>query len=110
MKATASSSSLGGNMCQHCRRVGISIKCMRLCSRCYEDKGIRAKYNGTAIHGRPRPVGRSVGRCCLQPELPTNHPPGSRGKVDVLVERYARGLPLWHPLDADMSTATGMGN
>ena len=31
---------------------------------------------------------------------PTDHGPGSLGKIDVLTERYATGLPLWHDDDA----------
>jgi hypothetical protein len=31
---------------------------------------------------------------------PTEAMPGSREKVEVMADRLARGLPLYHPLDA----------
>jgi hypothetical protein len=31
---------------------------------------------------------------------PTSHRPGSEDKVLILIERYAAGVPLWHPHDA----------
>jgi hypothetical protein len=37
---------------------------------------------------------------CIDPSAPTPHPPGSPGKLAVLVARAAAQLPLWHPLDA----------
>lgn len=36
----------------------------------------------------------------FDPRMPTNHYPGSAGKVAVMQARYAAGLPLFHPLDA----------
>ncbi len=30
---------------------------------------------------------------------PTDHPPGSPEKVEVLAERFAAGVALWHPHD-----------
>jgi hypothetical protein len=36
----------------------------------------------------------------IDPRAPTPHPPGSPGKLAVLVARAAAHLPLWHPLDA----------
>lgn len=33
--------------------------------------------------------------------LPTEAPPGSPEKVAILAERLRRGLPLWHPADAN---------
>ena len=30
---------------------------------------------------------------------PTDAPPGSRAKVEVLAQRLRDGLPLWHPED-----------
>jgi hypothetical protein len=35
----------------------------------------------------------------LDPTAPTQHAPGSLGKIAILRERVRRGLPLWHPLD-----------
>lgn len=35
------------------------------------------------------------------PKHPTHHPPGSPGKLLVMMHRYAAGVSLWHPRDAD---------
>ncbi len=38
----------------------------------------------------------------------TDAPAGSRRKLDILAERVARGVPLWHPEDrCDYSGLTG---
>jgi hypothetical protein len=37
---------------------------------------------------------------------PTDALPGSPTKITVLAQRYAVGLPLWHPLDATNELAT----
>ena len=38
----------------------------------------------------------------------TDAPAGSRRKLDILAERIARGVPLWHPDDrCDYSGLTG---
>ena len=45
------------------------------------------------------------------PWLPTNHPPGSSGKITVLAERAADHQPLWNPFDAgfpDVVTSPAM--
>jgi hypothetical protein len=36
----------------------------------------------------------------LLPAEPTEHPPGSPGKVEVMRERASRRQALFHPLDA----------
>ena len=36
----------------------------------------------------------------MDPRKPTDSPPGSPGKSEVLAERLRLGLPLFHPLDA----------
>lgn len=33
--------------------------------------------------------------------LPTDHPAGSPGKIEVLADRVERGQPLWHPHDCE---------
>lgn len=35
------------------------------------------------------------------PDTPTDHPPGSPGKLAVLADRAARGEDLFHPDDAE---------
>jgi hypothetical protein len=40
--------------------------------------------------------------------VPTDAPAGSGDKIDVLAQRVALGLPLWHPEDrCDYSGLTG---
>jgi hypothetical protein len=42
--------------------------------------------------------------------LPTQHPPGSEGKILVLTERDTLGLPLFHPEDYTAETAGRKNN
>ena len=37
----------------------------------------------------------------LTPDTPSTYAPGSPAKLLDLVRRYAEGVGLWHPLDAD---------
>jgi hypothetical protein len=41
----------------------------------------------------------------VNPHEPTDFPPGSPGKLEVMAERLRLGLPLSHPLDADHGRA-----
>jgi hypothetical protein len=38
--------------------------------------------------------------------IPTDAPAGSREKIDILAERIANGLPLWH--EEDRTDYTGL--
>jgi hypothetical protein len=88
----------------------------RFCARCRKLPEVRAKH--PPKYGRKR-VGARKGEKCPQrgrkrgnedrniadpplPATPTQHEPGSEGKVAVLIERAARREALWHPGDAGM--------
>lgn len=49
---------------------------------------------------RPRRKGLRRGRTVSILNLPTSHLPGTAGKLRVLQQRAAAGLPLFHPFDA----------
>lgn len=72
-----------------------------LCWTCYYTPGVRLGYGGTSKFARlgsgvasdfvgPRPL----------PAEPTEHPPGTPGKLGVLAERAAAGEHLFHAFDA----------
>jgi hypothetical protein len=87
--------------CRHCH-LGRVSRPRGLCWHCYYTAGVRDHYPPTSKYSR-RGVGNFCGDTPLPP-LPTDAPPGSRAKVEVLMERAARHQTLWHPDDA---TAAG---
>jgi hypothetical protein len=48
------------------------------------------------------------GRAVSTLHLPTSHLPGTAGKIKVLQQRAAAGLPLFHPFDATYSDRAGI--
>lgn len=92
--------------CRHCGRAkSPRARSWRgLCWSCYWKPAIRQSYptrtNQFDARPRPRrrPDGPAVGRPI--PDEPTEAPPGSRLKVEVLAERARRRQQLWHPEDA----------
>lgn len=79
----------------NCKRA--STNHIGLCHPCYADPILRASI--------PRENRTPKGLALTAPQLgktcqPTTYPPGTIGKLRVLQERAANGLPLWHPLDA----------
>jgi len=83
-----------------CRNCGFRPgNCPRgLCSACYYTPGIRNQYPTSTHFGARRGLGLGNKLAFLRPE-PTDHPPGSPGKVEVLAERVRLGQMLW--CDAD---------
>ena len=91
-----------GKPCRHC-----AVKpCNRprgLCWECYYTPGLRDRY---------APVGkyavRGVGSGFFAPPAsePTAHPPGSPGKVEVLMRRARDGTELFHPDDGRVPPAS----
>jgi len=63
-----------------------------LCSSCYERVGSRYPSSRRGVPGGANPSPPP-------PPEPTDAPPGSAEKVRVLIEREARCVGLWHPLD-----------
>lgn len=85
-------------LCRHCLR-NKSVRPRGLCFRCYYLPGVRDLYPSTSKYAR-RGV-RNFNGDTLGPDEPTEHPPASPEKVDVLAERARLGQSLWHPQDAD---------
>lgn len=91
---------MGRPACVHCR-VHVACRARGLCWGCSLDPAVRALYPmksgayalphvGLEHDESPRPL----------PRTPTDHPPGSPGKIAVLAQRAERGLQLFHPDDA----------
>lgn len=70
----------------------------QLCRRCYGVEGVRVKYPRGPSGNRGLGVGTASHR--LKEPEPTEHLPGTEGKVRVLEERVFRGERLWSARDA----------
>lgn len=90
----------GRKPCRNCSRPFLPGRWAKtLCWKCRTDDAARDRHRlrdnpadrrGVPDGNGPRP----------DPATPTAHPPGSPGKVAVLVERAAAGVGLWHESDA----------
>jgi|SRR6516162_557994 hypothetical protein len=85
--------------CRHCGRVRVN-RPRGLCWSCYYTPGLREFYPSTSKFAR-RGISDFNGRGALPPE-PTDAPPGSPEKVEILIQRARNGQSLWHPNDAAM--------
>ena len=76
-------------------RDGIYIGTCTICTYSLSPRGPGAGYTirGEAAPGRPLPA------------EPTDAPPGSLEKVDVMEQRYRDGVQLYHPDDAPSGTS-----
>ena len=88
-----------GKPCRHCG----ANRCNRargLCWVCYHTPGLREQYPPTSKY-----AARGVGSGFFAPPAaePTDHPPGSPGKVAVLMGRARAGTALFHPDDYPFS-------
>lgn len=81
--------------CRHCS--SSNVRRRGLCWRCYDTPAIRRQYESTSPLGLRRPEIRGRVR---PPRRPTDARPGSAEKVEVLCERAAARVGLWHPRDA----------
>lgn len=87
--------------CAHCSLFisSMSRRARGLCRRCHAVPRIRDSHAirrpECAVHGLGLELGRRK-----SPVYPTEHLPGTKGKVQVLMERARRGEDLWHPEDA----------
>ena len=88
-------------LCRHCHFGPVS-RPRGLCWHCYYSPGLRDLYPSTSKYGR-KGIGNFCGNAPL-PALPTDAPPGSAAKIEVLIERAEKHQTLWHPDDA---TAAG---
>lgn len=91
----------GAALCSHCSKPVKNWHRRGLCRKCHDNPKIREKYSPESPNGRrgnrPDFNGRFVAAA-----FPTSAPPGSKEKVDVLMERARLGLSLEHPHDAPM--------
>lgn len=86
--------------CVHCKKFR-PHRPRGLCERCYYDPEIVKLYPKTSKFAR-----RGVGFNDEQSDAevtPTKSLPGTADKIDVLSERAALGLPLFHPFDGDFA-------
>jgi hypothetical protein len=82
--------------CVHCGSAEKIRKSRGLCGSCYYRLAIRRLYPAS-------PCCQGVGRKATGKELPTEpteHLPGTEGKIEVMVQRAFDGVALWHPRDA----------
>lgn len=89
--------------CRHCRTGRPARHKRGLCQPCYHNPPVRALYPSTskyATHTLTTPEVEREDVGLTPPPAPTDHPPGSPGKVEVLAERFARRVSLWHADDA----------
>ena len=89
-------------LCRHCQKVR-SNRPRGLCWSCYYTPGVREQYPSTSKYAR-RGVSDFNGQAHVAAK-PTQAPPGSAEKVEVLAERARLGLSLWHPRDAHLGAA-----
>lgn len=83
--------------CRHCGR-GVCNYCRGLCKACYYAPGVRHLY---PVQSRPTHDGaEDFAGPAPPPEAPTDAPPGSREKVEVLAGRAARRQSLFHDGDS----------
>lgn len=87
--------------CHHCnkKKKGPAYWRRGLCWRCFQDPEICAKYADKSKFGR-RGQG-SVNMTGKTPAEPTDAPPGSAAKQQVIAERISRGELMSHPEDAE---------
>ena len=87
-------------ICRHCQLRLVS-RPRGLCWHCYYTDGVRDRYPSTSKYSR-RGVGNFCGSAPLPP-LPTDAPPGSLKKIEVMMQRAERRQTLWHPEDATVA-------
>jgi hypothetical protein len=88
-------------ICRHCGK-NYANRPRGLCWGCYYAPGVLNLYPSTSKY-----VGRSVGASGKLMPAPTDAPPGSEAKLQVLIERAENNQALWHPLDAREGVSLG---
>ena len=88
--------------CRHCSRKGAAYP-RSLCCSCYKDKSIRNQYSILLyqVHGDKIYHMRSY-YYPKETKPASNHTtaiPGTKDKVEVMIERRNRGEELFHPAD-----------
>ena len=93
----SSPASSGSKLCRHCGKERVN-RPRGLGWSCYYTPGVRELYPSTSKYSR-RGVPDFSG-CAPLPDAPTTAVPGTREKVEVLVERAKASKVLHHPADA----------
>ncbi|MFL5329157.1 MAG: hypothetical protein ACJ8C4_09580 [Gemmataceae bacterium] len=86
----------GEPLCRHCQ-IGRVHRPKGLCFKCYYTPGVPELYPSTSKWAH-RGVPNFTGTRPL-PEFKTAAEPGSPEKVEILIQRAAQHLQLWHPDD-----------
>lgn len=90
------------DLCRHCGKAGIRRR--NLCRSCYYTPDIRARYPSTA------PRGRRMGPDTFDDPsawpMPTEHAPGSWGKIEELRRRLECHEQLWSRTDEPLDRET----
>lgn len=84
-------------MCRHCQDAVVS-RPRRLCWSCYYRPEVRDLYPTSDAKGAYRSLHHHLCRTS-PPAKPTQAPPGSPEKIEVLIDRFVDGVDLWHPDD-----------
>lgn len=85
-------------MCRHCEKCKVN-RPRGLCWSCYYTPGVIELYPPTSKYAN-RGVGLGVNPVQLGESAPTEFPPGSRERIEVLAVRAALNAPIFHNLDA----------
>lgn len=88
---------MSNTVCRHCGKEP-ATRPRGLGWTCYYTDGVKEQYPPTSPHANAG-VGNISGGHALAAE-PTQHPPGSPGKIAVMQERVAAQVSLFHPGDA----------
>jgi hypothetical protein len=85
--------------CRHCRRRPMT-RPRRLCWSCFYSPEIRDRYGPASKFGR-RGEG-NFNRDVPLADQPTEAPPGSAEKIEVMAERVKLRVAVFHPDDAPL--------
>lgn len=91
--------------CRRCKVKAVN-RPRGLCWTCYYTPGVREACGKLDTPFNNRGYGVGLGAAPL-PSEPTDHPPGSKEKVEVMIERCKNGLTLWHPKDMGLVKPQG---
>ena len=87
-----------GEPCRHCK-TGKVCRSRRLCSTCYFTPGVKELYPVKNCKANYRGSTEDFNGAAKPPDAPTNAIPGSPEKIEVLRERAAQGMGLFHAGD-----------
>lgn len=88
-------------VCLHCRTRKVS-RPRGLCWNCFYTPGLREQYQTQRSSDGKRTGRRGIANGYINPPAPvrpTEARPGSREKIQAMIERTQAGEGLWHPQD-----------